>query len=177
MTFEILGQSGIIKMIKVKDSQSQKEVMTINLSNVIAQMITEMLEEKSEIEIQRNILAQDIGCVPSQINYVLSSRFTPERGFIVESKRGGGGCIRITRVSYDRNTLLLQIVRSVGQSIDESTAKSHILNLIRHELISQREATVMSAALNDANYKGLPNEIRDIIRAGIFKQMLLAIMQ
>ncbi len=164
-------------MSKVKDSQSQKEVMTINLSNVIAQMITEMLEENSEIEIQRNILAQNIGCVPSQINYVLSSRFTPERGFIVESKRGGGGCIRITRVSYDEDTLLLQIVRAIGSAIDESTAKSHILNLMGHELLSQREATIMSAALSDANYKGLPGEIRDIIRAGIFKQMLLAIMQ
>ena len=62
-------------------------------------MISEMLEDTDEIEIQRNTLAQRIGCVPSQINYVLSSRFTPERGYIVESKRGGGGCIRITRVN------------------------------------------------------------------------------
>ena len=61
----------------------------MNLSNAIAQMISEMLEERDEIEIQRNILAQDLGCVPSQINYVLSSRFTPERGYIVESRRGG----------------------------------------------------------------------------------------
>ena len=61
----------------------------MNLSNVIARMISDMLEEKDEIEIQRNILAQDLGCVPSQINYVLSSRFTPERGYMVESRRGG----------------------------------------------------------------------------------------
>ena len=67
----------------------------LNLSNAIAQMITDMLNEKDEIEFQRNLLAQDLGCVPSQINYVLSSRFTPERGFLVESRRGGGGCIRI----------------------------------------------------------------------------------
>ncbi len=165
-------------MMKVKDSQSQtKDVMTINLSNVIAQMITDMLEDKSEIEIQRNILAQNIGCVPSQINYVLSSRFTPERGFIVESKRGGGGCIRITRISYDENSLLLQVVRSVGAAIDEGTAESHIINLMRHRLITQRDAAIMSAALSDSNYKGLPAEVRDIIRAGILKQMLLSIMQ
>ncbi len=151
--------------------------MKINLSNVIAQMITDMLEDKSEIEIQRNILAQNIGCVPSQINYVLSSRFTPERGFIVESKRGGGGCIRITRVSYDENTLLLQVVKSIGPAIDENTVESHIINLLRHRLINQRDAAIMTAAVSDSNYKGLPADIRDIIRAAVFKQMLLSIMQ
>lgn len=151
--------------------------MTINLSNVIAQMITDMLEDKSEIEIQRNILAQNIGCVPSQINYVLSSRFTPERGYIVESRRGGGGCIRITRVSYDENTLLLQIVRTIGSSLDEATAQGHIINLMRHRLISQRDSAIMTSGLSDSNFKGLPSEIRDFIRANIFKQMLLSIMQ
>ncbi len=167
-----------MKMLKVKDSQSQtKDVMTINLSNIIAQMITDMLEDKSEIEIQRNVLAQNIGCVPSQINYVLASRFTPERGFIVESKRGGGGCIRITRVSYDENTLLLQVVRSIGSSLDEGTAESHIINLIHHGLISRRDAAIMTAAISEANYKGLPAEIRNLIRANIFKQMLLSIIR
>lgn len=151
--------------------------MKINLSNVIAQMITDMLEDKSEIEIQRNILAQNIGCVPSQINYVLSSRFTPERGFIVESKRGGGGCIRITRVSYDENTLLLQVIKSIGPAIDEGTVESHIINLLRHRLISQRDAAIMTSAVSDSIYKGLPADIRDIIRAAAFKQMLLSVMQ
>lgn len=164
--------------MKVKDSQSQiKDVMTINLSNVIAQMITDMLEDKSEIEIQRNILAQNIGCVPSQINYVLSSRFTPERGYIVESKRGGGGCIRITRVSYDENTLLLQVVKSIGSALDAATAESHIINLLRHRLINQRDAALILSVMSDSNYKELPSEMRDSLRAGIFKQMLLAIMQ
>ena len=88
----------------------------MNLSNAIAQMITEMLSEQSEIEIQRNVLAQDLGCVPSQINYVLSSRFTPERGYIVESRRGGKGCIRITRVSCDKNTLIMKVIGSIGQT-------------------------------------------------------------
>lgn len=164
--------------MKVKDSQSQiKDVMTINLSNVIAQMITDMLEDKSEIEIQRNTLAQNVGCVPSQINYVLSSRFTPERGYIVESKRGGGGCIRITRVSYDENTLLLQVLQGIGSSLDAATAQSHVINLLRHRLINQRDAALIIAAMNESNYKELPNDIKDRLRAGIFKQMLLAIMQ
>lgn len=149
----------------------------MNLSNAIAQMITEMLQDKSEIEIQRNILAQDLGCVPSQINYVLSSRFTPERGFIVESRRGGGGCIRITRISYDKDTLLMQVVSSAGNSIDEATVRHHLLNLIYHKLISEKDASLILSACNDGNFKVLPSEVRDIIRATVFKQMLLTLMQ
>ena len=79
-------------------------------------MIIQMLDDKDEIEFQRNILAQNVGCVPSQINYVLSSRFTPERGYIVESRRGGGGCVRITRVSYDKNTLLMKKLKKSRKS-------------------------------------------------------------
>lgn len=149
----------------------------MNLSNAIARMITEMLEEQSEIEIQRNVLAQDLGCVPSQINYVLSSRFTPERGYIVESRRGGKGCIRITRVSYDKNTLIMNVIGSVGQSIDERAVDAHLVNLVYHELISKRDATLISVATSDNTLRGLPTDIRDILRATIFKQMLLTIAQ
>ena len=136
-----------------------------------------MLEDKDEIEFQRNILAQDVGCVPSQINYVLSSRFTPERGYIVESRRGGGGCVRITRVTYDKNTLIMQVINSVGSYISESTANDHLINLMRHQLITARDASIISSALSDSNFKGLPIEIRDAVRACIFKQTLLTIIK
>lgn len=149
----------------------------MNLSNAIARMISDMLEEKSEIEIQRNILAQDLGCVPSQINYVLSSRFTPERGYIVESRRGGGGFIKITRIAYDKDTLLMKVVNSVGEAIDENTAEAHIMNLLYHELISKEQAKLMLAAVSDSVYKSLPATIREFIRANIFKQMLLSIIK
>ena len=74
----------------------------MNLSNIIAHMISEMMENQDEVEIQRNTLAQTVGCVPSQINYVLSSRFTPERGYIVESRRGGGGWTLLPHGQCDR---------------------------------------------------------------------------
>lgn len=147
----------------------------MNLSNAIAQMITQMLEERDEIEIQRNILAQDLGCVPSQINYVLSSRFTPERGYIVESRRGGKGCIRISRISYDKNTLIMNVIGSAGTSIDEGSVRSHLMNLLYNELISQRDAELIAAATSDTTLRGLPTDIRDIIRASIFKQTLLTL--
>ena len=149
----------------------------MNISNSIAQMIIQMLEDKDEIEFQRNILAQDVGCVPSQINYVLSSRFTPERGYIVESRRGGGGCVRITRVSYDKNTLIMNVINSVGSFISEGTANDHLINLMHHQLISRRDAAIISSALSDSNFKGLPIEIRDAVRANIFKQTLLSIIK
>lgn len=140
-------------------------------------MIIQMLEDKNEIEFQRNILAQDVGCVPSQINYVLSSRFTPERGYIVESRRGGGGCVRITRVSYDKNTLIMNVINSIGLYISENTANDHLINLMRHQLITGRDAAIISASLSDSNFKGLPTEIRDAVRACIFKQTLLTIIK
>lgn len=149
----------------------------MNLSNVIAAMISDMLEKSNEIEIQRNILAQNIGCVPSQINYVLSSRFTPERGFIVESRRGGGGCIRITRIEPDSNTLLMNIVSSIGNSADEKLLRSHLANLEYQNLLSENDAGLILAATADSTMKCIPQEYRDTARAAIFKQMLLAAMQ
>ena len=140
-------------------------------------MIIQMLEDKDEIEFQRNLLAQDVGCVPSQINYVLSSRFTPERGYIVESRRGGGGCVRITRVSYDKNTLILNVINNIGTYLSESTANDHLINLIRHQLISTRDAAIISAAVSDSNFKGLPLDIRDAVRSCIFKQTLLTVIK
>ena len=94
----------------------------MNLSKEIANMIIEMLEtDGTSAEIRRNDLAERVGCVPSQINYVISSRFTPERGYIVESQRGGGGYIRITRAQYDLSTLKMHLINSIGESVDGKT--------------------------------------------------------
>ncbi|MDD6526573.1 MAG: CtsR family transcriptional regulator [Oscillospiraceae bacterium] len=147
----------------------------MNLSNVIAHMISEMLEDTDEIEIQRNTLAQRIGCVPSQINYVLSSRFTPERGYIVESKRGGGGCIRITRVSYNGDTLLMHVVNAIGNSIDDKSCSNFLVNLVYNDIISKSDAKLILAATSDTALKRIEPPQRDEVRASIFKQMLLSV--
>lgn len=149
----------------------------MNLSNIITQMIMDMLQDNDEIEIQRNILAQNIGCVPSQINYVLSSRFTPERGYIVESRRGGGGCIRITRISYDGNAVSMHLINSIGNEIDELTTRHHLSNLVYREILSQRDAAIIFSAVTDSNFRMLPPEMRDSLRATILKQMLLSAIQ
>ena len=87
----------------------------MRMSDLVAQHILAMLDEQNgNAEIRRNELANDLGCVPSQINYVITSRFTPEQGYIVESRRGGGGYIRITRVNMDKSSAIMHIVNSIG---------------------------------------------------------------
>ena len=147
----------------------------MNMSNIIANMILEMLRDDGEAEIQRNEFAQTIGCVPSQINYVISSRFTPEHGYIVESRRGGGGYIRIARVKYDKAAVLMHVVNTVGRKIDEATCRAHIYNLNYQEIISTDISKLILAAIDDRSLREVPAELRDTVRAAIFKQMLLSI--
>lgn len=143
---------------------------------MIAQMISEMLDGKDEVEFRRNTLAQNLGCVPSQINYVISSRFTPERGYIVESRRGGGGFIRIAKVNCNGETLLMHVVNSVGDSIDEATCRAHLANLVYRELLSKRDAKLILSAVSDSCLRVVDAETRDKVRALIFKQLLITVM-
>ncbi len=147
----------------------------MNLSNEIARILSEMLEETGRAEIKRNEFAQQLGCVPSQINYVISSRFTPERGYTVESQRGGGGYIKITRINYNtKEQILMHIINSVGDTIGEQSAKAIILNLNHTDMLDAEKSKVMLSALNENCYKSVPAEYRGKIRAAILKQMLLA---
>lgn len=145
------------------------------MSDLIARRILELLESSDDgkAEIQRNTLAETIGCVPSQINYVISSRFTPERGYIVESKRGGGGYIRITEVHTGATSAMMHIINSVGDAIDMRTERIITENLVYRELISPDAAKLINAATSENALKHIASSDRDIIRASIFKQMLM----
>ena len=146
----------------------------MNISELISDMIFQMFEEKNEIEFKRNLMAQNLGCVPSQINYVLSSRFTPERGFIVESRRGGDGFVRITRVEYNNeNSLLAKVISEIGNETDEATARDYLVNLIYNRVISEHDASMMLAALSESALRVIPREYRDAARASILKMMLV----
>ena len=164
---------------KVKESQSQiqiKRVENMNISNIIASMISDMLEEEGYTEIQRNELAQKIGCVPSQINYVISSRFTPEHGYIVESRRGGGGYIKITRASYDRNSIKMHLINSIGRTLDENTCRAHLKNMYDRDILDEKTVKMFLSALTGNAYREIPREYGDVLRASIFKQMILNIL-
>ena len=147
------------------------------ISDTIAAFIDEMLSDCGGIlEIKRNDLAKRLGCVPSQINYVVASRFTPERGYIIESRRGGGGYIRIMRKVLDENELLLQIFESIGNALSEQTLASLLETMYAADLITAREKRYASACMSAAAYAALPRELHDAVRAGNFRSMLLAIM-
>ena len=146
----------------------------MKLSDAIADMILNMFDDNtSTIQIQRNDLAQQLGCVPSQINYVITSRFTPEQGYRIESRHGGGGYIMITRAATKENALM-SLVNSIGNSIDEKSAKANIYNLHYQGLLSDKAGRIMMSVVSDNNFKGVETEIKNQIRASLLKQMLLA---
>lgn len=148
----------------------------MKMSDLIADVILDMFDDKTPtVQIQRNDLAAQLGCVPSQINYVITSRFTPEQGYRIESRRGGGGYILITRAASKENALL-SLINSIGNSIDERNAKIHLYNLSYQGLISDRAEKMMLSVISDSNFKGIEPEIKNQVRANQLKQMLVAYM-
>lgn len=147
----------------------------MRMSDIITREIIRMLNESEEntAEIQRNEFAGLIGCAPSQINYVLSSRFTPEHGYIIESRRGGGGYIRIKRVMLNSSSALMHVINSIGDTIDAMTTRIVIENCLEAGLISGDTARLMAAAVSNSVMQSLPPVLKDTLRAAILKQMLL----
>ena len=148
----------------------------MRMSDLVAQYITQMLDEQNgSAEIQRNELAGNLGCVPSQINYVITSRFTPEQGYIVESRRGGGGYIRISRVKMDGGTAMMHIINSVGSTLDKATAEVMLNNMLQRNMLRLQSAKLIAAALSDRTLSQVEQDKRDTVRADLFKNMLLTI--
>ena len=148
------------------------------LADTIANLIEQMLEESGgALELQRNELAGRLGCVPSQISYVITSRFTPERGYIIESRRGGGGCIRIVKKKMQRNEYLMHFFYAIGDHIGERETAAYLQNLLGNELITEREARMISAATSESALGEIPLTVRDRIRAHIFRHIILSIMK
>lgn len=146
----------------------------MRISDMVSEYILRMLEESDgDAQIQRNELAGTLGCVPSQINYVITSRFTPEQGYIVESRRGGGGYIRITRIKTDKNSYMMHIINSIGTQIDCCTVQVILQNMLYTGAISEQALNLMDRALSDKAYICVPVELRDCLRASVFKNMLL----
>ena len=146
----------------------------MGISDVIASFIQSALDETDGVlELQRSDLAQRFNCVPSQINYVMSTRFSPEHGYIVESRRGGNGYIRITRVRTDRKTLLMHVINSIGDELDAARARAIVQNLADSEAISAEAGQSLLAATGDRALRRVDRSGRDMLRADIFKQVLI----
>ncbi len=160
--------------------KSQRKSKWVNgmpkLCEIIEGFIKDMIREADGmVEIQRNEIASRFNCVPSQINYVIDTRFTVEQGYYVESRRGGGGHIRIKEVHVRGSSYLMHLVNSIGNSVSQQVAEAFIINLRDYSIISDREAALMRAAVSD---KSIGNSLhdRDRIRAAIIKNMLISIV-
>lgn len=145
-------------------------------SDIITAFLMEMLENgDGNLEIRRNELAQRFNVVPSQINYVISSRFTPELGFLIESRRGGGGYIKIRRVKDDSAVDLMHIINNIGDTLNAFDARIFLNNMEANSYISSQTHALISAATADKAYACVPPVVRDRLRASIIKNMLLSL--
>jgi transcriptional regulator CtsR len=146
------------------------------ISDLIEKFINNLVEQgNGAIEIQRNEMANQFDCAPSQINYVLMTRFTTERGYFIESRRGGGGCIRITRLEVDKDDYLFNMLsKSIGSSINKEGAFALIEALNKQELIDNNIVNILKAATDDSTLSLVGKPYRDNLRAEILKATIVA---
>ena len=142
------------------------------LSDTIEQFIKELMSGDTQIELRRNELAQHFGCAPSQINYVLATRFSVDHGYLIESRRGGGGYVRIVRMQiHGADDLLSTLLRRVGNAIEEEAALAIIQQLMESKLVTAKEAKLMGAAVS-RRAMALPVTAKDVLRASVMRSML-----
>ena len=144
----------------------------MRISDIIEDFIKEMLEDEESAVIQRNDLAEHFNCVPSQINYVISTRFTPIQGYYVESQRGGGGYIKIQKVNLTKSDYLMHIITSIGNKISAKEVDIFVNNFLDYEVIDEKIAKLIKSATNDKVLNIAKND-KDELRAKIFKNMLI----
>ncbi|WP_102029379.1 CtsR family transcriptional regulator [Salirhabdus sp. Marseille-P4669] len=145
-----------------------------NISDIIETYLKEVMKTSNQnaIEIKRSEIADRFQCVPSQINYVINTRFTVEKGYIVESKRGGGGYIRIIQVKpQTKMELIDHIITLIKHEISQQASLHIIERLLEEEIITNREAKLMVSVM-DRNVISIPLPARDELRAKLMKAML-----
>ena len=164
-------------MNKSKQAQrTNKGSDEMRISDLIEDFIKDMLKTEDELEIQRNELAEQFNCVPSQINYVISTRFKPSQGYYVESRRGGGGHITIKKINITQSNYLMHIITSIGDNLTSKEVDIFISNFLSDGIVTKKEAKLLKVATSD-NVLNVPIEIKDMLRARIFKNMLINLVE
>ncbi|ASI34100.1 MULTISPECIES: CtsR family transcriptional regulator [Exiguobacterium] len=146
-----------------------------NITDIIEAYLKQILNDETKVEIKRQEIAQRFDCVPSQINYVINTRFTVEKGYFVESKRGGGGYIRIQKiVLLDSHDLLDEMSAWVGDQLTEQAAEDYLIRLMNEQLLTRREAIIIQALLRK---ESLPMDVEDQhrMRAHLMQSLLQTI--
>lgn len=171
-------QTGCIIYTKgQRKSNFKKEIDMSKISDIIEEFILEQLEDMEYINLSRNELANFFNCAPSQINYVLSTRFTEPKGFLVESHRGGGGYIRLARVNMDRDDYIRELLENtLCSDVDYSSAMAIISNLIEMDYLTEDEGRVLKYALSPKALS-MPIKIENKQRANILKNVLINILK
>lgn len=146
----------------------------MRMSDIIEEFIKELFDQTEEIEIQRNELAEQFNCVPSQINYVISTRFKPSQGYYVESRRGGGGHILIKKINNTKEKYIMHIINNIGKEITANEVNILISDLLSYSIINEEQAKLLKVATSD-NVLNISKDKKDEIRSRIFKNMLLNI--
>ncbi|MDZ7671462.1 MAG: CtsR family transcriptional regulator [Halanaerobiales bacterium] len=149
-----------------------------SLSDKIENYLRELIKRyEGEVEIKRNRLADDFNCAPSQINYVLDTRFTVERGYIIESRRGGGGFVRIIKVKLNsKNEAIKNIIKQLESPLQPKEAKGIVKRLFDNNLISQRDRIILEAAISKKSI-GFNDDEKNNIRTQVLKNTLKAIFK
>ena len=148
-----------------------------SISDIIENFILKTLGEDNSIDLSRNELAGFFSCAPSQINYVLETRFTVDRGFLVESRRGGGGFIKVTKLRIQDDSELADLVlESVGDELSERRMVQIMDRLVRDNVITKREESLLAVSLSDDSLT-MPIIMRDKVRSKAFKAVLLSLLK
>lgn len=149
------------------------------LSDLIEKMIKDLIEaNQGSIEITRGELAARVNCVPSQITYVLSTRFTNGQGYFVESRRGGGGWIRIQRIAHqsDKSIQLMHVLQSLDLPLSQQALEVYLRNFVQFQILEQDLARLIFSAISDNSLSAICPKDRDQVRTNIFKNMLIQII-
>ena len=144
----------------------------MRMSDLIEEFIKDLFDGNEEIEIQRNELAEHFNCVPSQINYVISTRFKPSQGYYVKSKRDEGGNIKIKKATNSKSDYIMYIIKNIGKQIKSNEVDILISDFLSYGVIDEKEAKLLKVATSD-NVLQLTKDIKDEVRARIFKNMLI----
>lgn len=143
-----------------------------NMSDIIEDYLKTILKKNQKLEIKRSDIAEHFDCVPSQINYVINTRFTQEHGYVVESKRGGGGYIRILKVHLvDDVDQVDQMLDLIGNRMDQRNAENMLNTLVSNEVLTEREAKIIKIAIDKTTLQQMTNYEQEV-RAYLMRQFL-----
>lgn len=144
-----------------------------SMTDIIEEFIKNLMEENNIIQIQRNELATLFNCAPSQINYVLTTRFTIEKGYYIESKKGGGGYVQIIKIQNDKKNYMKQLINErIGDQISYKRAKDIVFGLEEMELINKKESNIILHSLDDKSLSIPIYELKEKVRANMLKNII-----